>query len=119
MDSTSDIITDDERVDYLISEAPGATNLVISVTVISDLLNLATDDPCPSVQWTFNGANIQNNSDYTVSDPCSDGSSRSPYIFTLTIANLTTETSGEYSAVFTVLTTSVTLSTIVVTVPSK
>lgn len=117
LNSMSDNITDNGQVTYLIVEAPGSTNLIINVTVTSELFNLSTIDPCPTVQWTFRGDIIENNSDFVISDPCSDGSSSSPYTFTLTITTPTIETSGEYSAMFTVLTTSMTLH-IIVTVPS-
>ena len=95
----------------LIVADPGTTNLVITTVVVSD--------SCPSVQWAFHEVNINTGADYTVSDPCSDSSNSSPYTFTLTIATLTTDTSGEYSAVFSYLGTSQPLPALFVTVPGK
>ena len=61
---------------------------------------MVESDPCPTVQWSFNGNDIANGDIYMISNPCTDPNSASPYEFTLTIANLTSATSGRYSAVF-------------------
>ena len=74
-------------------------------------------DPCPTVQWRFNGNDIASGDIYMISDPCTDPNSASPYEFTLTIANLTSATSGRYSAVFTHFSGSDTLSNFLVTIP--
>ncbi len=97
---------------------PGTANLVITVMVSTDVLLLLSSSHCLSVQWTFEGMNITTDLNYAVSDPCG-GNNRFPYTFTLTIANLTSETSGKYSAVFTTLSIPVTLPNITVTVPSE
>ncbi len=58
-------------------------------------------DPCPTVQWYFNGTLIAaNDPDYTISNPCTNTSALSPFVFTLTVTNLTEERSGSYSATF-------------------
>jgi len=66
------------------------------------LFAVVTADPCPAIQWMFNGSNITQNAVYTINDPCpSPGSPGSvSYNFTLTI-NLTMETAGVYSAAVT------------------
>ena len=66
------------------------------------LFAVVTADPCPTIQWMFNGNNITQNAVYTINDPCpSPGSPGSAsYNFTLTI-NLTMETAGVYSAAVT------------------
>ena len=78
---------------------------------------MVESDPCPTVQWRFNGNDIASGDNYMISDPCADLSSASPYEFTLIIANLTSATSGRYSAVFTHFSGSTTLSNFLVTVP--
>ncbi len=57
-------------------------------------------DPCPSVQWSFKDSNIVNGDRYTITNPCSDVNAESPFTFMLTVTNLTFETSGFYSAIF-------------------
>ena len=77
---------------YIVA-SPGTLNVTVTVEVSSD--------PCPAVQWSINGTAISNVSpNYYVNDPCRNGSSSSPYTFTITIASLTPATSGSYSAVF-------------------
>ena len=78
---------------------------------------MVESDPCPTVQWSFNGNNIASGDIYMISDPCTDPNSASPYEYTLTITNLTSATSGRYSAVFTHFSSSTTLSDFLVTVP--
>ncbi len=56
-------------------------------------------DPCPSVQWSFKGSNIANGDNYTITNPCV-ANAESPFTFMLTVTNLTSETSGAYSANF-------------------
>ncbi len=74
-------------------------------------------DPCPSVQWSFNGSNIVNGDQYTITNPCSDVNAVSPYTFMLTVTNLTIETSGAYSAIFTNLAGSSILPDLYITIP--
>ena len=110
--------TPDRQVGSFIVADPGTTDVVISVVVESSSCPSADPcDSCPSVQWAFRGVNIDTGVDYTVSDPCSDISNSSPYTFDLTIATLTSETSGAYSAVFSYLDTSQPLPSVFVTVP--
>ena len=78
---------------------------------------MVESDPCPTVQWRFNGNDITSGDNYIISDPCADLNSASPYEFTLTIANLTSATSGRYSAVFTHFSGSTILSDFLVTIP--
>ncbi len=86
-------------------------NFVVEVVVNSD--------PCPhTVFWTFHGSNITGGDMYTFNDPCAvDG--LPSHIFTLTIANLTTATSGRYSATFANLAGSVSLPGLLISIPSK
>ena len=91
--ATSDVVAD-RMLGSVIVEPVGTLDRMITAVV--------TSDPCPTVVWEFNGSSITiNNTEFMVSDPCG-GENLSPYMFTLTIANLTEETSGEYSAVFTI-----------------
>ena len=78
---------------------------------------MVESDPCPTVQWRFNGNDIASGDIYMISDPCTDPNSASPYEFNLTIANLITATSGRYSAVFTHFSGSTTLPYFLVTIP--
>lgn len=101
-----------DRLDgTLIIASPGTTNIAITAVVNSD--------PCPSVEWSFDGSVLANGSSYTLSaNPCGEG--RSPFTFRLTIATLGPENSGQYSAVFDNGFSRITpLPSIVVTVPSK
>lgn len=100
---------EDRRVGNLILADP-ETTLVIIVAVTSDL--------CPSVQWRVDGMNIKRGSDYTFSD-CSNSTSNRSYWFTLDIIRLTSQTTGNYSAVFTVLHSSVSLPGLYVTFPGE
>ena len=61
---------------------------------------MVESDPCPTVQWRFNGNDIASGDTCMISDPCADPNSASPYEYALTIASLTSATSGRYSAVF-------------------
>ena len=106
--------TNPEALDYrivgtLIVQPENTANFVVMVSV--------TSDPCPSVQWSFNSADISNGAVYQVDDPCSDEAAQSPYTYTLTIAELVSITSGEYSAVFSHSGGSTTLPRLYVTVP--
>ncbi len=74
-------------------------------------------DPCPSVQWSFNGSNIASGDQYTITNPCSDVNAVSPYTFMLTVTNLTIKTSGNYSATFTNFAGSGSLSAMYITIP--
>ena len=91
--STQNAVLDDYLGPLLVSSSEEET-----VT----LFTVVTADPCPTIQWMFNGSNITQNAVYTINDPCpSPGSPGSPsYNFTLTI-NLTMETAGVYSAAVT------------------
>ncbi len=74
-------------------------------------------NPCPSVQWSFKGSNIANGDQYTITNPCSDVNAESPFTFMLTVTNLTNETSGAYSVIFSNLAGSRVLPDLYITVP--
>ena len=58
-------------------------------------------NPCPDTfQWLYNNSRLSNGTEYSFSDPCDDSSASSPFLYTLTITNLTSGTSGSYSANF-------------------
>ena len=59
-------------------------------------------DPCPDVMWFFNGTQLgPSNATFTYNNACAAGDARSPnWRFTLTVAPLTAETSGSYTASF-------------------
>ena len=106
----------DRQEGNIIVQPIGTLNQVINVVVESD--------PCPKMLWTFTRSsgttmNVTSGSQFTLNDPCMDDTESSPYNFTLTIANLTEATSGQYSVAFTVLSTVVRLERLLVTVPSK
>ena len=71
----------------------GGLGSMVTVPVIVEA------DPCPSVQWSFKGSNIANGDNYTITNPCV-ANAESPFTFMLTVTNLTSETSGAYSAIF-------------------
>ncbi len=97
----------------------GTTDLVITVMVESTFIRgMNTCDSCPSVQWSVNGTSISTSADYTISDPCNDITTTSPYTFTLTIATLTQDTSGDYTAVFSLLSATERLE-LFITIPGK
>ena len=92
-----------------ISADSGTANLMVTLDVVSD--------PCPSVRWGFDGTDITNDSPgYSINNPCGGGSTP-PFTFTITIANLTSATSGRYSAVFSNPAFGSTLFHLVVTIP--
>ena len=99
----------DRLVGTLIVQPVDIANFAVTVMV--------TSDPCPTVQWSFDGSDISAGDMYQVDDPCADEAAQSPYTYTLTIANLNLTTSGEYSAVFSHLGGSTTLPRLYVTVP--
>ena len=74
-------------------------------------------NPCPSVQWSFKGSTIANGDQYTITNPCSDVNATSPFTFMLTVTNLTNETSGAYSVIFSNLAGSRVLPDLYITVP--
>ena len=91
--------------------------LVGELNVDVGVIAMVESDPCPTVQWRFNGNDIASGDIYMISDPCTDPNSTSPYECTLTIVNLTSATSGIYSAVFTHFSGSTILSDFFITVP--
>ena len=100
----------DRRLGNVIVEPSGTLNVLISALVESD--------PCPMVAWRFEGRDpAVRTEEFILNSPCSDPEESSPYNFTLTIANLTSNTSGVYSADFTVQNTVVPLPPLFVTVP--
>lgn len=103
--------TNDLLVGTLIIRPFGTINQMIIATLDSD--------PCPFIQWSLNGTSIVNDTIFSVSNPCADSSAQHPFNFTLTIANLTYATSGNYSATFSHSAMSVTLPLLYVTVPGK
>ena len=75
-------------------------------------------DPCPNIPvWSFSGAVITAGDSYSFSNPCTDLSASSPFLYTLTVNNLTSETSGEYSANFSNLAGQTTLPKTYITIP--
>lgn len=103
-------VSDRSEGTVILVEPPATTNVTVTAVVNSD--------PCPTVQWSFNGTDISNGSpDYFI-DACV-GNPSSPHTFTLTIANLTLNTSGRYSAIFNNLGGETKLPGLYVTVPGK
>ena len=115
--STFDIMENSQG--KLLPAPLGTTDIPITVVVESTSIDVPSRDPCPAVQWQMNGTNINSGVDYTVSDPCSNNNNSSPYTFTLTIATLTTDTIGEYSAVFSYLATTESSELLFVTFPGE
>ena len=101
-----------DRLEGTVIVADPFTDLTITARV--------TSDPCPAVQWTFRSTVIGANSEmFSYNNPCAADNPSSPYIFNLTIANLTTETSGQFSAVFSHLGANVSLPGLLVTIPGQ
>ena len=90
-ESTAGVVPDRYEGVLLVTELNAADVRVVA---------MVESDPCPTVQWSFNGNNIANGDIYMIADPCADPNSGSPYEYALTIASLTSATSGRYSAVF-------------------
>ena len=107
-ESTAGVVSDRYEGVLLVTELNAADVRVVA---------MVESDPCPTVQWRFNGDNIAGGDTYMIADPCTNSSSTSPYEFTLTIANLTSTTSGRYSAVFTHFNGSTSLPDFLITVP--
>lgn len=110
LSSTNPSIIEDRLVGTLIVTPLGFPNLPVIVNVISD--------PCPDVQWAFNGVNFTTSHQSFVVTPtqCNSSFGVLPYANTLVILNSTLATSGEYTAMFSHLGGSQTIS-IYVTVP--
>lgn len=103
--------TEDYLVGALLIADPGTEGVSVTVNVHSD--------PCPTVQWSFNGMPISlTDSRYTISNPCNDSGYSLDTIFLLSIAQHTSSTSGEYTAVFSHSGGS-SATTIYITVPGK
>ena len=96
----------DRRVGTLVVRDSGSE---VTVSVMMEA------DPCPSVQWSHEGSTISSGDAYTVTDPCAG--TPSPFTYSLTVGNLTSVTSGAYSALFTNLAGSAPLPRLYVTVP--
>ena len=111
--TNADIMAVEDRLEGTVIVAdPNTANLTVTARV--------TSDPCPTVQWSLQGDTIEANSnDFSFDNPCVAESPSSPYIFTLTIANLTAETSGQFSALFAHFSASVTLPGFFVTIPGQ
>lgn len=87
---TNPLAVVDRLADSLIVADQGTEDVVITIVVNSD--------PCPSVEWSFAGSELLGDSNYSLSaSPC-DGAP--PFTFSLTIATLTPDNSGQYSAAF-------------------
>ena len=78
------------------------TVLVLPFNTTDLVLRVLLDsNTCPNIQWQFNGENVTTtNTAFSFNDPCADDNNFSPYDFNFTIANLTSATSGSYSALF-------------------
>ena len=102
--------TNDRRVGALLVRDFGSM-VVLSVYVEAD--------PCPDAPiWTFKGDVISNANGYALNNPCTeDLSASSPFLYTLTINNMTSETSGAYSANFSNLAGLATLPQTYITIP--
>ena len=111
--TNADIMAVEDRLEGIVIVAdPNTANLTVTARV--------TSDPCPTVQWSFQGDTIEANSnDFSFDDPCAATDQSSPYIFNLTITNLTAETSGQFSAVFAHHGGNVTLPGLFVTIPGQ
>ena len=98
----------DRQVGALLVRDPGSE---VSVSIMVEA------DPCPSVQWSFGGSDINTGNDYTITNPCTDDSNSSPFTYSLTVKNLTNATSGAYSALFKNLAGNASLPLLYITIP--
>ena len=76
-------------------------------------------DPCPTVQWSFNGTMLgPTNDTFSYNDPCTEPGATSPnWRFTLDVL-LSENTSGPFSAEFTNIAGAVSLPSAYFTIPS-
>ena len=104
-----------------LTEIGGVRDRQIGTLVVRDPQSKVTvfvmveADPCPTVQWSFKGANISNGDDFTINDPCTG--TPSPFTFSLTVRNLISKRSGAYSATFTNLAGSANSPPLYITIP--
>ena len=64
------------------------------------ILNFIVDvvaDPCPSIEWTFNGTRLELNDAIVFNNPCVEEARSHNWAFTLNVT-ITRATSGSYSA---------------------
>lgn len=79
----------------------GTDDLVITVTVESTIVDAHPLDSCPIVEWQINGIDIVDSTVYT--NPCTESKNAGGiHVFTLTIPTFSVETSGKYSANFSI-----------------
>ena len=100
-----------DRNDGTLIVANPLSEVIVNVSLIAE--------PCPGVIWSLNGSTIFNNTRYTISDPCGVGAQTFFFTFTLAIARISLNTSGQYSAVFTNAAGSTSLPSLIVAVPGK
>ena len=79
---------DDRELGALIVR-PNNSALIFSVNVIAD--------PCPVINWTFNGGYLQASDVIAFNDPCEERTSALAWTFMLNVT-ITPATSGSYSA---------------------
>ena len=68
-ESTAGVVSDRYEGVLLVTELNAADVRVVT---------MVESDPCPTVQWRFNGDNIASGDIYMISDPCTNSSSTSP-----------------------------------------
>ena len=76
-------------------------------------------DPCPTVQWMFNGIPISTDSNYIVSNPCNNEHGLTTDFTLSIITRHTMSRSGRYTALFSHIGGSATSPSIYITVPGK
>ena len=79
---------DDPYLGAIVTRENG-TPLTFSVGVMAD--------PCPRIEWTFNGIHLKANENIAFNDPCMEVSEYPTWTFTLNVI-ITEATSGSYSA---------------------
>ena len=96
-----------EVLDFNLTELSGTNDRCLGTLILKEVGSTVElpvyvkANPCPDTfQWLHNNSRLSNGTEYSFSNPCDDSSASSPFLYTLTINNLTSETSGNYSANF-------------------
>ena len=87
-----------EVLDFNLTELSASDDRCLGAVIVKVVVKA---NPCPGTfQWLLNNSRLSNGTEYSFNNPCDDSSASSPFLYTLTINDLTSGTSGYYSANF-------------------